>query len=1087
MKAENKIQPEGILEQDVELFSHKDISEDNILFEDVKKRDERTKHFRTKDGKYIAATFRNPIHVLDESTGEYVDIADTFEEKEDCFESKNPRYNARFPKEDSEASFVSIEKNGRSVDWHFRFKNSAKKKASVKKKEKHSKLECDAFPTVRYEGNSDDCVLEYKLTESGIKEDIILFSRPEKSEFEFDFKIKGLDAILDDDKKTIKLFANDTESVEPEFVLPKIVMFDAAGVYSEDAHYEIEEHGNKLTVKVIASDEWLLSDERVYPVTIDPQVNTTDDSALVRSYANVFSNGTTYTGSSSFRVGIDENQLESLLCCKTTFPSLPQGAKIISATLNLKNTSYRGMAKYEVFPITESWETSSVKWSNMPKVDYNSPCGTFVSAAEDILRVDITAEAKKYYRNNSTLKGLLIKHNCSCIDEDEKCPFDSAQYITISATEINHIAVEYMLMDEYADHQAQKSFEVGRAGVGSVNIFTGKLHFVHNDINESGGHLPLSLSHIYNSAYNEIGENDVTYGKGWHLSAAQTFAYDMHNNQYIYVDANGRKHYLKPSGATANASHVIFSDTAGLGLTYVDGEGTVKDEKGNKLNFIGEKLYSISDAYNHKITYEYTGDLVTKITDSVGRTAKLTYDSYSKLIRITDDKKRNTTFNYTDNYLASIVYPDGSTTVFEYSNSVLTKVTDYTGTGYEISYDGNENDMRVSSVSQFGSLKISHNSTSAKNIIGGGANFEYYAFSSAVEDNVTKIKTVYRFDTCGRPLFSYEDLTDSNINISDITVTNIKDYDVKHDKYNQPTTGKYLSVNAAITGIDAKYPNLLANNSFDSNAVGTLKPSNWSIGSHRANYDGVVAEGYITEEKTHKAYKFNNKCSYSNKTLTQTIELAETALDGNMLIVSAWAKANKPVNNSADSSTAKFELNAILSYDEHENLEKTVKFDYLCTDWQYVAIPMEIPSGKGYAPTKIQVKFDFSGNSGTCLLSNVRVTPVRGMYTNISYGTRTFDGVEYKRKVVQYDGLNSTQTYYDEKSDLVRKQEYFTSDSGALNSFVTSYEYDLKHRITKSKDYRNIVTENTYDNNGNLIKQKVYNSADNSVYMVTEA
>ena len=118
------------------------------------------------------------------------------------------------------------------------------------------------------------------------------------------------------------------------------------------------------------------------------------------------------------------------------------------------------MAKYEVFPITESWETSSVKWSNMPKVDYNSPCGTFVSATEDILRVDITAGAKNYYCDNSTVKGLLIKHNCSCINEDEKCPFDSAQYITISATEINYIAVEYMLMDEYAGRNRAAQLEI---------------------------------------------------------------------------------------------------------------------------------------------------------------------------------------------------------------------------------------------------------------------------------------------------------------------------------------------------------------------------------------------------------------------------------------------------------------------------------------------------------------------------------------------------------------------------------------------------------------------------------------------------
>ena len=57
------------------------------------------------------------------------------------------------------------------------------------------------------------------------------------------------------------------------FVIPAPNMTDAAGVYSEEVCYTLEEEGGGIYTLCIAADaEWMNESGRAYPVKIDPAV-----------------------------------------------------------------------------------------------------------------------------------------------------------------------------------------------------------------------------------------------------------------------------------------------------------------------------------------------------------------------------------------------------------------------------------------------------------------------------------------------------------------------------------------------------------------------------------------------------------------------------------------------------------------------------------------------------------------------------------------------------------------------------------------------------------------------------------------------
>ena len=74
-------------EQEVTLMESDNEVSSEVLFEDTSKRSENVKHFRMKNGQYMAAVYDKPVHSFDKATGKFVDIAHHFNEKDDCYEA----------------------------------------------------------------------------------------------------------------------------------------------------------------------------------------------------------------------------------------------------------------------------------------------------------------------------------------------------------------------------------------------------------------------------------------------------------------------------------------------------------------------------------------------------------------------------------------------------------------------------------------------------------------------------------------------------------------------------------------------------------------------------------------------------------------------------------------------------------------------------------------------------------------------------------------------------------------------------------------------------------------------------------------
>lgn len=1060
---------EEIDEQSLSLIEDSPEASSEILYEDTSKRSENVKHFRMKNGTYMAAVYDKPVHTMDKSTGKFVDIAHRFEAKEDCYEAETDHFKARFPKKEGKRKYVTMEKGERSVSWRYIPTTDSHKKraeAAIHEHRRASLDELPQFPKLKYEKTEAQTDLEYGISEKGVKENIILSKRPKSNIFRFELKLVGLKAILSEDTKSIQLYAENTDGGEPEFVIPPINMTDGAGVYSEAAHYDLTEDENGTVMAVVIDPEWLFAEERLYPVTVDPQVVIHDTSAYVtKDIVTIKSNNTKRNSTTTHRAGFDKDGTENRIYLKPTFPTIPAGAKITAAWLNLKQTDYLRNAEYDLCKVLETWNKDTLTWKNQPSFRTCCPLATIESQTRSntiAIKMDITTEAIYCYNNPARNYGFVIKvaegikPTCANTGCNGTSSNNYEQYIDVctyvaGSSSSPSIQVRYKLVDEFADHQKYEPFSVGRAGDGAVNLFTGKLAFTHSDVLASGGKLPLVLSHIYRSDYADLENYDKTYGRGWSLSAAQTLELSNSSEvQAIYRDAQGRKHYFtepSPDGCKR-----VYYDSAGLGLTFVD-ESTIIDEKDNSLTFKDGKLTAITDADGNSMTMTYDSkNRLIQVKDSVGRSAKLIYDEDSgRLTTVEDVMGRKIRYTYSSNDLTAITYPDGSVTNFTYSTGArLIKVTDQTGITYEITYTN----AVVTKVARKGTKKVARgNITDVSNTNGGGIAITYRNTSTVVEDLWTHVRAVYSFDECGRTTYSYEDLTqNSSLKKGSITVTELYEYQsVLNRETGSKTNSCYTSVQAVVAGANEMHPNYLSNGDF---SKGT---SNWTVTGNGSVVDESYMEGC-------KSFLFSG--SWTQK-LQQTVTINSSSVSGNILVASAWAKSSKP--------TGTFDLYAQLTYKDGTTLERTTQFDSGCIDeWQYVAIPLKIEAGK--VPASVMFKFECT-NCGTCYVSNLRLTETRGMCKVINFKLNSEKTILSEKIAVSYsvdktNGLQSVLTYYTGGSDAVQT-EYKDEKGHVLKTYA---KYDDKHRLVRTKDYRNFESVHSYDKFGNENLRRYYSS-----------
>ncbi len=207
-------------------------------------------------------------------------------------------------------------------------------------------------------------------------------------------------------------------------------------------------------------------------------------------------------------------------------------------------------------------------------------------------------------------------------------------------------------------------------GEAMVNTGSGNLAAVFTDSLLPGNHLATEIRRTYNSLDKTSGG---AFGPGWSANILASLTINT-DNSVTYNMGDGYKAQFTYNGGT-------YTAPTGIYLTLVkntDGSYTIKRKDNISLNFDASgKLITIKDLNNNTITYNYTGTQLTSITDTVGRTLTITYDSNGRIHSLTDPRTNPTIYTYdpTTGDLATVTDPMGYVTSYYYdANHNLNKV-----------------------------------------------------------------------------------------------------------------------------------------------------------------------------------------------------------------------------------------------------------------------------------------------------------------------------------------------------------------------------------------------------------------------------
>ena len=653
--------------------------ESKIVKELTGERTENSKEFLLEDGTKMIAQYNEPVHYKD-SKGKWVEYNNTLSEDktaspdeagDSSYTNKSSDISVNLSNKAKSKNMISLQSNGYKISWGY--DNAGKSKADVKKNNEKTSGN-DKFTTLKnittetlYKGVFNDVDLQYFVTTTGIKENIILKSAKALNEFTLNYKIPNLTAKQKDDK-TITLSNKDGKEI---YTISAPYMYDANGSSSTQMKIEIvKQKGSNLQVKLTADYAFIHTIGKAFPVTIDPEITTTLKSELTfyeNANGSVNSYGPYYTSKNSYAI-----------CTVNNLPKLENGEEVISAkySFETENGSKLFADEGENPIIVNAHKLTSASNGN---VKYDSKVLDYDSLTyEDnrYLTFDLTSTFKGWYSDTNT-KGFVIE----ALDT-----VGSKKVVFKSYTKTSTKPALTLIYKDFTGTESNLSYHtinVGTNAQAAVSNYLGNLVINQTLYEGTGSRMPLSITATYNSINKDTAfGNGPASGYGWQFSFNQYVREVTDKNltkagyNYIYTDADGTDHYLKlAEGETAK-----WEDEDGLGITLTKDENNIFIDNGSTTQTYestadGGKLLSEKDEHKNTITYTYTDGDLTKITDGSGREVQLKYNSSTNgkkvVSRITkpDGTKIDIAYTTAKDKVSSISFNDGHTSRFEYDDN----------------------------------------------------------------------------------------------------------------------------------------------------------------------------------------------------------------------------------------------------------------------------------------------------------------------------------------------------------------------------------------------------------------------------------
>ncbi len=689
--AEVEIQSE--IEEEIEPF---------IVGEIEELRDEYSKTYERSDGINVLITKSEPIHYYDEVTEEWEEIDNTLiltedENGEKVYTNDNNVLNMVLSSVDGSAS-VAVEQDGNTISFTLidsnskvvketknnnsnKNKNSNNGKSGKNKNSKYGMTKEELIESLSEEINQSQLTYEeiykdtdliYDINAASLKESIVLKQKPnQKATYKYEIKSNGLKANQNEDGSII--FSNGEEEV---FFVPAPYMYDDKGITSYDIETKLEEIDDGYILTITPSDKWLKDKSRVYPVTLDPTIESVKSGNIYDTYSDSANPNVNNYASTQMKVGkyylnryYPNVEYQSYVKI-VNLPTIPEDSSIISANLCLTQTkSYTGVTA-GVYKATSPWQEYSIVQNNKPTTssvveDYYI---TKDNEEESVVKFDITRLYNEWYSGITPNYGVKIAEASG--EGSDHTTFYTSEYE--DSSKHPYIVVEYQSVDSLKEDSLTQ-IDLGNAGNLFVNDYTGNLTIKRSDIGYDGNIMPVNISFIYN--YNNIKNNymglkqsDYAYGEGWITNYSLKLQYvkktveDKIIDYFMFYSEDGSIIYFD-----RKINDEDIDSSTDMSEVFVDSKGSGYTITASKDRYTNYVVQEVKDSSGNRYLFDQFGRLIKIIGDypctkqaSTGTYAegaiKIEYftpngpycNSSRRIKQITDGAGRKYVFNYSD-------------------------------------------------------------------------------------------------------------------------------------------------------------------------------------------------------------------------------------------------------------------------------------------------------------------------------------------------------------------------------------------------------------------------------------------------------
>lgn len=288
--------------------------------------------------------------------------------------------------------------------------------------------------SVSYSSIKSNMDLNYYINGQSLKEDIVFNSLPTSSTFSFSFTYTGLQAVLEEDN-SVTFYDESGKSI---FVIAAPFMFDSDEGYSNDICVVLETTDTGCNYTLIPDRNWLEAEERIYPVTLDPTIYTTQNAKYIIDNGVQEANaGTNYMTYNRIYVGTDQYKLDGRLYFKLSqWPSAANltAANITGARLNFNyypqanwQTAYQ--MTIDVYKLSSAWDTSKLTWNSQKNIGGTKISSKYISDSRNKTSgfdtFDVTAWVRAHYSNPGTDYGIRLQTSAKDTKMNRLCYISS--------------------------------------------------------------------------------------------------------------------------------------------------------------------------------------------------------------------------------------------------------------------------------------------------------------------------------------------------------------------------------------------------------------------------------------------------------------------------------------------------------------------------------------------------------------------------------------------------------------------------------------------------------------------------------------